>query len=510
MLKKLIYSLLFASIAFAFVSCGESPDDNFSNDYKQEEDEKKDNEKDDEKDDEKENGNENKDETGKYDYYTESGLYLGITGFNSDLRRYYYANAGFRLLNLSTCYSFKYFVSSLETADGTILYYAMENTLSQLEKSKFPNDLKSVSIITFTDGLDQGSSAKNDTYQSGTAYLEAIQTRIQSTKVNGLNIEAYSIGLKGQDVKNDTQFLSNLKGLASSDDDEHVMEVANMDEVNDKFMNLAASLYKENTSQSLKVSIPKPYNNVKIRFTFDAVDDASNSTCYIEGIFTDGSLTQIEYKGVSSSSGNTIKGVLASINISFAFDNLVFEADNELTISRIKQWEWIPETSLWQVNSEFNPDKSTETTVEKRSAAIVLLLDCSSSLGSDLEKIKQTVQNFIDVLSQTSSHETASTQVRFSKQGTYYGIPELLVVSQQNEPLAGYDFGTSTGTSPYFEIPSGYHYPAYVLEQEKNNYYRYMIQENPHTYNFEKGKKYTITFSEPDDAHYRYDIECDE
>lgn len=479
MLKKLIYSLLFASIAFAFVSCGESSDD-----YYWSED----------------------DWYNDFGSYGETGLFVGITGFNSDL--YHYSPY---ILDKNTSSGFEQFIQGLETNNGTLLYYAMDNTISQLEKSKFPDDLENVSIITFTDGLDQGSSAKNTKYQSASAYLETIQKRIRSTKINGLNIDTYSIGLKGQDVKDEVQFKSNLKGLASSD--ENIMEVASMDEVNDKFMQLAASLYKKNTNQSLTLTIPQPYNNTKIRFTFDIeTENATNSACYIEGVFRDGTLTQTKYKGMSSSSGSTIKGEsYGSINISFTFDNLALEAGNELTISRIKQWEWVESSSLWQVNSEFDPDKSTETIMEMQSAIIILLLDCSSSLGSDFEKVKQTAQNFIKALSGASDgNMSQSAQVRFSKQGTYYGIPELLVVSQQNEPLAGYDFGTSTGTSPYFEIPFGYHYPAYVLEQEKNNYYHYMIQENPHTYNFEKGKKYTITFSEPDDAHYRYDIECDE
>ena len=76
---------------------------------------------------------------------------------------------------------------------------------------------------------------------------QSSQRPIRTTKINKLNISAYSIGLKGQDVKDETQFKSNLKGLASSET--NVMEVTSMDEVNDKFMQLAASLYKKNFSR---------------------------------------------------------------------------------------------------------------------------------------------------------------------------------------------------------------------------------------------------------------------
>jgi len=500
MLKKLLYGLLVAVMTFAFVSCEKSDDDGKSDNRHEQEEEKKD-------DDEEKKDDDEKEEEEKYDYYTATGLYLGVTGFNSDL--HHYSESGFRLLNLTSCYSFKQFVSSLQTDDGTILYYAMDNALSQLEKSRFPDDLKNVSIITFTDGLDQGSSVKNPQYQSAAAYLEAIQNRIRTTKVNGLNINAYSIGLKGQDITNETQFKSNLDGLASENDDKHVMEVSNMTEVNDKFMQLAASLYKENTSQSLKLTIPQPYNNTRIRFTFDidSDTDAANSACYIEGVFNNGSLTQIEYKGLTSSSGSSVKGESAgSINISFTFEEITLEAGNELTASRIKQWEWTTNSNLWQANSEFNPDKSTETTIEMQSAAIILLLDCSSSLGDDLEKVKQAARNFIEVLSETS-HEKEVAQVRFRKTGTYHELPRLALFNQQKEILAEYNFGESTGTSSYFRIPAGTHYPAYYYAGG-NPGYGYLLK-SPYTYDFDADKKYTITCSEPSKGYYSYNIECD-
>ncbi|MCM1300851.1 MAG: VWA domain-containing protein [Alistipes senegalensis] len=476
MLKKLIFSLLFSAMAFAFVSCEKSSSDDY---YWSEDDWYND-----------------------FSSYDETGLFVGITGFNSDLEHYYV-----HILDKYTSSGFEQFIQTLETNNGTLLYYAVDNTISQLAKSKFPDDLKNVSIITFTDGLDQGSSAKNTNYQSASAYLEAIQKRIRSTKINGLNINAYSIGLKGQDVKDEVQFKSNLKGLASSD--ENSMEVASIDEVNDKFMQLAASLYNKNTNQALTLTIPQPYNNTKIRFTFDIeTDNAANSACYIEGVFRDGSLTQAQYKGISSSSGNIIKGEsYGSINISFTFDNLAFEAGNELTISRIKQWEWVENSSLWQVNSEFDPNKSTETIVEMQSAVIILLLDCSSSLGSDFEKVKQTAQNFIKALSGASDGNMSQTaQVRFRKDDSYTNVSHLAIFNLQEELLAGCNFGTNSGTSTYTEIPTGYHYPLYYYVPD--NGYQYIIRNEPYTYYFAGGKKYTVISS--DDGQYlTFDVQCD-
>ncbi len=274
-------------------------------------------------------------------------------------------------------------------------------------------------------------------------------------------------------------------------------------------MQLAASLYKKNTNQSLTLTIPQPYNNTKIRFTFDIeTDNAINSSCYIEGVFRDGSLTQTKYKGMSSSSGSTIKGEsYGSINISFTFDNVAFEAGNELTISRIKQWEWVESSSLWQVNSEFDPDKSTETIVEMQSAVIILLLDCSSSLGEDIERIKETAQNFIEALSGASDGNISqSAQVRFRKDDAYTNVSHLAVFNLQNELLTGYNFGTNYGTSTYTEIPTGHHYPLYYYVPEDSYYY--IIKNEPHTYYFAGGKKYTVICSD-DGNYFTFDVVCD-
>lgn len=425
------------------------------------------------------------------DYYGTTGLYVGITGFNSDLHHYY--GSGFHILNEYSSKKIKDFISTLETDDGTILYYAMDNAISQLSKSRFPEDLKNVSIITFTDGLDQGSSVKNSRYESASDYLKAIQDRIQTTKVNGLNINAYSIGLKGQDVKDETQFKSNLQGLASST--ANVTEVTSMNEVNDKFMQLAASLYKENTNQSLSLTIPQPYNNTRIRFTFDISDgDAADSECYIEGIFRNGALTETTYKGLTCQSGPTVEGENnGSINITFVFSDIQPENGTELSTSLIKQWEWIESSSLWQANTEFNPDKSTETTVEMQSAVIILLLDCSSSLGSDLEKIKQTARSFIDAL----SGPQGTAQVRFYKASNYQYVTQMLVRNQQDEVVATHYFGTQRGYSSYYEIPSGYHIPFYYYARgDTSEGYYTIVTEMPYTYYFAGGGRYTIACSD--------------
>ena len=85
------------------------------------------------------------------------GLYLGIIGFNQEL---YTMPLG--LLNQDTKHNFENFVDGLTMQDGTILYHAVNTGLNSLAKAKVPENLINVSVVTFTDGLDQGSIALSD------------------------------------------------------------------------------------------------------------------------------------------------------------------------------------------------------------------------------------------------------------------------------------------------------------------------------------------------------------
>ena len=56
-------------------------------------------------------------------------------------------------------------------------------------------------------------------------------------------------------------------------------------------------------------------------------------------------------------------------------------------------------TDQWQKNSEFTPSNNTEVVEEFRSALIVLVLDCSSSLNADFVNMKSAANSFIETLS---------------------------------------------------------------------------------------------------------------
>ena len=325
------------------------------------------------------------------------GLYMGIVGFNEDL----IDKGSMSLLTSNTKSGFTSFVNNLTTKKGTVLYYGVDKALDKLTTTPFPSNLSSVYIVTFTDGLDQGSlpMINYDPFLSKAEYRTYLDERIRSTSVQGLPLTAYAIGIRGGDVVNVEEFHNNLVSLASPE--ENAMEVTNMSEVNNRFQEIAEQLTSVTQTQTMSVKFPMLDDGQKYRFTFDNVSGAAQSNCYIEGTLNvrNNTLNNVRYVGLTCSSGTSIQGTRTGIKISFDFVNLKDADGNNLSLNYVN--EFYLDGSYWQVNSEFDKGDDIEVTVERSSAAIMLVLDCSSSLQSDGDKfteMKTHVKNFINTL----------------------------------------------------------------------------------------------------------------
>lgn len=324
----------------------------------------------------------------------QEGLYLGIIGFNNDLTIF-----PLGLLNQDTKHDFVNFVDKLKMQNGTFLYHAVNTGINNLAEAKIPENLINVSVVTFTDGLDQGSDVL-----SPSNTLSAINTRIRTEHIGGLNISAYSIGVRGSDVGDIESFRENLNKL-SSDPEHNVFEVDTMSEASDKFAQIARELYSQSTFYNVTFTMSPQTRYPKIRFTFDDVNDATQSQRYIEATYQRtpsnlGQLTNIEYVGLECKSGNVITANSFTNNYDdFSFRDLLDFDGNQVTTENVKLWNWYESSGYWGKNSEFTPDGSSETVNEYKSAMIMLVLDCSSSLGSDFVNMKTAANSFIETLS---------------------------------------------------------------------------------------------------------------
>ena len=312
------------------------------------------------------------------------------------------------MLATSTASQFKTFVSTLPRKDGTLLYYAVDDALDMLEAYSFPTVLGSVNLVTFTDGLDQGSLMMNPAYTTDQQYLNSVSQRISDMKVRGLPLTAYSLGLRGSDVTDYLMFRNNLIRLASSSD--KATEAGSMAEVQSRLQEIADRIISISTRQSITAKIPGTSNGAQICFTLDG-ETPANSSMYIMGTFnlSDFSLRNVTYHGIRGES-SVVQGTREGIFLTFTFSGLQREDGNGLIpTTQIRQYNKAATSSTWQVNSEFSSANNTQTTTTHTGAAIVLVLDCSNSLGTQFSNMQGYVQDFIGrVANNTASYTLAA------------------------------------------------------------------------------------------------------
>lgn len=337
---------------------------------------------------------------------TTEGVYLGIIGFNQELY-----TKEIKLLNSSTSWVFTDFIDGLAPDMGTGLYYADYMALKKLKSFAEPPKLKNVALVTFTDGLDNVSTATSQTdpenYGSISAYREALHNMIMNDKVHGKSITAYSIGLKGNDVTDNQAFSLNLQKLASSSN--NVFEVSNMTEALQRFKEIAEALYSVTTTVSLAVDVPGGYDDGQlIRFTFDNVNSATSSSKYIEATYKRTSngrnLENVSYHGFAQGS-TTLSSVSQGVYYRFKFDNLAYtngEPASQTDMDRVKLWKQTSNGN-WDKETEFSPGSSSNVTEDKSSALIMLVLDCTTSLGSDFSRMQTGAKNFVHTLANSTN-----------------------------------------------------------------------------------------------------------
>lgn len=333
------------------------------------------------------------------EHLSATGLYLGIIGFNHDVQ-----SRNLRILMPSNLNEFTSYVSKLTQAKGTLLYHSVNEAIDMLASATLPEDVTSVSIVTFTDGLDQGSLLKDSSFKTSGEYLDNLQQRIANTKIAGKNISAYSIGLRGSDVKDITSFRQNLISLASSPD--NAAEVTNLTDLNKKFQEIATHLSETTETQLIKVRL-SGNPGTKFRLTFDYIPQestASVSELYIEGTYTrkrgdDNEMhyyfSDISYHGLTGSSTDIIEGEITEDGLIFVFDNIAKNDGSKLSLSNYKRWRYVSSLDYWHPEEEGGglSDITTETTYN--SAAIILVLDCSTSLNSQFYTVKNQANDFI-------------------------------------------------------------------------------------------------------------------
>lgn len=328
----------------------------------------------------------------------DSGIYMGVTSFNTTLK-----TLPIQRLSDSSKNTFFDFINGLQMDNATLLYYAVEKSIDALGNPTYPDNLSNAILVTFTDGLDQGSLAMNPTPKNWRNYATQLHTKINKTKIQGLPLKAYTIGLKSADVLDDEQFMFNLTQLASDDSKAH--PVTNIAEVENELTKIYEELNRQTSKRIISITVLMMSDGDKYRLTLDGTDassSAKDSKRWIQGTFSidDYSLNGIEYYGISSTSGTKVKGSLNGLYLTFTFDDCRDETGNVLDIKDedIDEWIYIPSRDDWQHNVEMMREGVIKVEDIKTSAAIMFALDASKSLGDQFPALKTTATNFIQRL----------------------------------------------------------------------------------------------------------------
>ena len=324
----------------------------------------------------------------------DTGMYMGIIGYNQSL-----ATKEISLLDSTTVGEFNDFVAGLNTQPGRLLYYSVDKAINDLNEAPMPENLQNVAIVTFTEGLDQGSLMMTDKYETEAEYAQALKARINDERVYGRPIKAYTVGLFNPTVVNETQFRSNLYALAS--DSTKALEASSMTDVKAQFQTIADDLVARNISETLTLVFPGVGTGTRIRFTLDDVNEqtVNDSQVYIEGVFSlkSRSLTNITYHGMTCTAGDSVAASsVDGLFVSLVFNGIQLDSEGRIEKDKIQEWYWVEDQETWALSTEFAVDRIPEVESTYSSALVMLLLDCSSVLEDDFDELQAAANSFIE------------------------------------------------------------------------------------------------------------------
>lgn len=315
---------------------------------------------------------------------------------------------------------------------GTALYYAAQLALANMKQaeSRLPQ-LQSVTMFTFTDGIEISSTGRSLTEisdpgnRSGTIFRRSDanvypnflrgevnaqidgRTNNNRRRINGGVVEAYIAAVKGDDVTDITAFDTGLAVLSTADSPRYRSTGTSFAELERMFARIAGDIVSTSTVSTFNMITPEYGPGVKVRMTFGGettADQAGNAPQYIEGTVTvingEDWLTDVRYNGVTSSAGTRVKGTSKGRVVTYEFPNFT-----GFNINRTKAQldpllrQWLMSTNTWQRNTEYDFDPNTMRNVKRNNALVYLVLDSSTSINdNDIPLVRNAAKAFIRLL----------------------------------------------------------------------------------------------------------------
>lgn len=192
-------------------------------------------------------------------------IHIGIIGFSSMKET---RQLAMQPLTSSSAKEMKNFINSFEQGNGTALYKSFEDAIDiTKEYVKQLNNFAGSAIVTFTDGLDNGSNNFAKRIGSKQMYFKYLQEEVLDQTIGDYPFQSYTIFVPGgDDVKDpavEKKIIEELKILAKQD--KHFFVVDKTSELDNQFRLIANSLIGNWKSLSCFISSGQ---NGKVCWTF--------------------------------------------------------------------------------------------------------------------------------------------------------------------------------------------------------------------------------------------------
>jgi hypothetical protein len=304
-------------------------------------------------------------------------------GFHSELMPFAVTN------NLSAV---KNFINGLQNnQDYTSLCYAVEKSVPMFAASGLPAFDKTF-VVSFTDGRDNNSANLWDFKEH--IIVTDVYAKAQTALLSKPDLRSYAIGLGTQISASEMQQLvvngGEYKAATSSSLSAMFAAVANSVVASSK--NLVLKTRYSPTAKQFRLT-------VRASKTSGGSTETDRIICKIEpqgNVFVMTIVTPGTYTTFDAPVNVTVVNPDSPTRTFEApLNNLKYVRNGteyilgEITVEAKTTGDWYTDTE----------DKVEESSVQKK-IAVVLVLDCSSSLGDDFYTLKTAANNFIDILGQ--------------------------------------------------------------------------------------------------------------